>query len=178
MEKIEIIIYEIMENIIYLEYDIDYLIIINYDSKNNSYDFDDIDVIYPNQFNQIEPNYEQMKMDKGYYEPKNKKNKIDIYESTIELLNPKDEDKEENKNEINVRRTKSGKIRNININNEENKEISILKGKNNNSIKKTETKNDLRKTEEENENEENIEELHSGEKIHNVSYNFQNKKKI
>ena len=54
MEKIVIIIYEIMENIIYLEYDIDYLIIINYDSKNNSYDFDDIDVIYPNQFNQIE----------------------------------------------------------------------------------------------------------------------------
>ena len=177
MEKIVIIIYEIMENIIYLEYDIDYLIIINYDSKNNSYDFDDIDVIYPNQFNQIEPNYEQMKIDKGYYEPKNKKNKIDIYESTIELLNPKDEDKEENKNEINVRRTKSGKIRNININNEENKEISILKGKKNNSIKKTETKNDLRKTEEENENDENIEELHSGEKIHNVSYNFQNKKK-
>jgi len=177
MEKIVIIIYEIMENIIYLEYDIDYLIIINYDSKNNSYDFDDIDVIYPNQFNQIEPNYEQMKIDKGYYEPKNKKNKIDIYESTIELLNPKDEDKKENKNEINVRRTKSGKIRNININNEENKEISILKGKKNNSIKKTETKNDLRKTEEENENEENIEELHSGEKIHNVSYNFQNKKK-
>ena len=35
----------------------------------------------------------------------------------------------------------------------------------------------MRKTEEEIENEENIEELHSGEKIHNVSYNFQNKKK-
>ena len=36
-EKIVIVVYEIMENILYLEYDIDYLIIINYDSKNNSF---------------------------------------------------------------------------------------------------------------------------------------------
>ena len=43
-------------------------------------------------------------------------------------------------------------------------------------MKKVESKNELKNTEEENDNEQNIDELHSGEKIHNVSYNFQNKK--
>ena len=171
LESIVIIVYEIMENIIYLEYDIDYLILINYDSKNNSYDFEDIVVIYPNQFNQINPNYEQMKIDRGYYEPKNSKNKLEIYESTNELLNEKEEEKDDNKKLNNTRRTKSGKIRNINIGDENN----ILKGKKNN-LKKVESKNELKNTEEENDNEQNIDELHSGEKIHNVSYNFQNKK--
>ena len=171
LESIVIIVYEIMENIIYLEYDIDYLILINYDSKNNSYDFEDIVVIYPNQFNQINPNYEQMKIDRGYYEPKNSKNKLELYESTNELLNEKEEEKDDNKKLNNARRTKSGKIRNINIGDENN----ILKGKKNN-LKKVESKNELKNTEEENDNEQNIDELHSGEKIHNVSYNFQNKK--
>ena len=73
MEKIVIIAYEIMENILYLEYDIDYLIIISYDIKNNSFDFQDIEVIDPNQFNLIDPHYEQIILDKGYYEPKIKK---------------------------------------------------------------------------------------------------------
>ena len=171
LESIVIIVYEIMENIIYLEYDIDYLILINYDSKNDSYNFEDIVVIYPNQFNQINPNYEQMKIDRGYYEPKNSKNKLEIYESTNELLNEKEEEKDDNKKLNNTRRTKSGKIRNINIGDENN----ILKGKKNN-LKKVESKNELKNTEEENDNEQNIDELHSGEKIHNVSYNFQNKK--
>ena len=171
LESIVIIVYEIMENIIYLEYDIDYLILINYDSKNDSYNFEDIVVIYPNQFNQINPNYEQMKIDRGYYEPKNSKNKLELYESTNELLNEKEEEKDDNKKLNNTRRTKSGKIRNINIGDENN----ILKGKKNN-LKKVESKNELKNTEEENDNEQNIDELHSGEKIHNVSYNFQNKK--
>ena len=171
LENIVIIVYEIMENIIYLEYDIDYLILINYDSKNDSYNFEDIVVIYPNQFNQINPNYEQMKIDRGYYEPKNSKNKLEIYESTNELLNEKEEEKDDNKKLNNTRRTKSGKIRNINIGDENN----ILKGKKSN-LKKVESKNELKNTEEENDNEQNIDELHSGEKIHNVSYNFQNKK--
>ena len=171
LENIVIIVYEIMENIIYLEYDIDYLILINYDSKNDSYNFEDIVVIYPNQFNQINPNYEQMKIDRGYYEPKNSKNKFELYESTNELLNEKEEEKDDNKKLNNTRRTKSGKIRNINIGDENN----ILKGKKNN-LKKVESKNELKNTEEENDNEQNIDELHSGEKIHNVSYNFQNKK--
>ena len=125
LESIVIIVYEIMENIIYLEYDIDYLILINYDSKNDSYNFEDIVVIYPNQFNQINPNYEQMKIDRGYYEPKNSKNKLELYESTNELLNEKEEEKDDNKKLNNTRRTKSGKIRNINIGDENN----ILKGK-------------------------------------------------
>ena len=171
LENIVIIVYEIMENIIYLEYDIDYLILINYDSKNDSYNFEDIVVIYPNQFNQINPNYEQMKIDRGYYEPKNSKNKLELYESTNELLNEKEEEKDDNKKLNNTRRTKSGKIRNINIGEENN----ILKGKKSN-LKKVESKNELKNTEEENDNEQNIDELHSGEKIHNVSYNFQNKK--
>ena len=174
LENIVIIVYEIMENIIYLEYDIDYLILINYDSKNNSYDFDDIDIIYPNQFNQLNPNYEQLKLDKGYFEPTNEKNKIELSESTNALLNAKDEDKDDNKKVKNTRRTKSGQIRNIK-NIDENIENNILKGKKNN-LKGSDSKNELKNTEEENENEENTDELHSGEKIHNVSYNFQNKK--
>ena len=174
LENIVIIVYEIMENIISLEYDIDYLILINYDSKNNSYDFDDIDIIYPNQFNQLNPNYEQLKLDKGYFEPTNEKNKIELSESTNALLNAKDEDKDDNKKVKNTRRTKSGQIRNIK-NIDENIENNILKGKKNN-LKGSDTKNELKNTEEENENEENTDELHSGEKIHNMSYNFQNKK--
>ena len=47
LEKIVIVVYEIMDNILYLEYDIDYLIIINYDSKIDSFDFSDIDIIDP-----------------------------------------------------------------------------------------------------------------------------------
>ena len=174
LENIVIIVYEIMENIIYLEYDIDYLILINYDSKNNAYDFDDIDIIYPNQFNQLNPNYEQLKLDKGYFEPTNEKNKIELSESTNALLNAKDEDKDDNKKVKNTRRTKSGQIRNIK-NIDENIENNILKGKKNN-LKGSDSKNELKNTEEENENEENTDELHSGEKIHNVSYNFQKKK--
>ena len=75
-EKIVIIAYEIMENILYLEYDIDYLIIISYDIKNNTFDFQDIEVIDPNQFNLIDPHYEQITLDKGYYELKNISQKI------------------------------------------------------------------------------------------------------
>ena len=126
MEKIVIIIYEIMENIINLEYDIDYIIIINYDSKTNSFNYNDIDIIDSNQFYQINPDYEQIDLDKGYFEPKNTKNKnnVNLAESTLELLNSK----EENKNESNVRRIKSGKIRNISINGEY-KESNKLRGK-------------------------------------------------
>jgi hypothetical protein len=80
LEKIVIVVYEIMDNILYLEYDIDYLIIINYDSKIDSFDFSDIEIIEPRQFNQIDPSYEQIAIDKGYFEPHNLKNKINISE--------------------------------------------------------------------------------------------------
>ena len=137
-EKIIIVVYEIMENIIYLEYDIDYLIAIYYDSKNDSFDFDDIDIFLPSQFNQIDPIYEQIALDKGYFEPQNAKKVINILDSTHELLNSK----EDKKDQPNIRRIKSGKIKKINLN-EENKESIKLKGKRNNS-KKNETKNDLK----------------------------------
>ena len=65
MEKIVIIVYEIMEKILSLEYDIDLLILIDYDSKNKSFDFNEIDIINPSQFNQIDPIYEQTAIDKG-----------------------------------------------------------------------------------------------------------------
>ena len=170
MEKIVIIIYEIMENIINLEYDIDYIIIINYDSKTNSFNYNDVDIIDSNQFYQINPDYEQIDLDKGYFEPKNTKNKnnVNLAESTLELLNSK----EENKNESNVRRIKSGKIRNISINGEY-KESNKLRGKRTVN-KKIEENKDLKNNGEE--GEENIDELHSNEKIHNISYNFQKKK--
>ena len=162
-EKIVIVVYEIMENILYLEYDIDYLIIINYDSKNNSFDFEDI--IEPGDFYTIEPNYEQIEIDKGYFEPINSKEKINPYESTNELLNS-----QENKNsETKIKVTKTEKNKNIN-NNEENEENIKLKGKRNNYSNKKETKNELKNTEEE--KEDNIEELSSGEKMHNNSHNF------
>ena len=160
LEKIVIIAYEIMENILYLEYDIDYLIIISYDIKNNSFDFQDIEVIDPNQFNLIDPHYEQIILDKGYYEPKNKKNKINLGESTNELL----KEKEENIMESNVRRVKSGKIKNI-----ESDENTKLKAK------RKKKKNEDINTEDD--NEENIDELYPNEKRHNISYNFTNKKK-
>ena len=168
-EKIIIVVYEIMENIIYLEYDIDYLIAIYYDSKNDSFDFDDIDIFLPSQFNQIDPFYEQIALDKGYFEPQNAKKVINILDSTHELLNSK----EDKKDQPNIRRIKSGKIKKINLN-EENKESIKLKGKRNNS-KKNETKNDLKNTEEE--NEENLDELGSNEKMHNISYNSTTSKK-
>lgn len=169
LEKIVIVVYEIMDNILYLEYDIDYLIIINYDSKIDSFDFSDIEIIDPRQFNQIDPSYEQIAIDKGYFEPHNLKNKINISESTLELLNTK----EDKKDEPNVKRTKSGKIRRININEGDQENIK-LKGKRNNS-KKIERKIDSKNTDEE--NEENLDELRSDEKMHNISYNFTTGKK-
>jgi len=169
LEKIVIVVYEIMDNILYLEYDIDYLIIINYDSKIDSFDFSDIEIIDPRQFNQIDPSYEQIAIDKGYFEPHNLKNKINISESTLELLNTK----EDKKDEPNVRRTKSGKIRRININEGDQENIK-LKGKRNNS-KKIERRTDSKNTDEE--NEENLDELRSDEKMHNISYNFTTGKK-
>ena len=170
LEKIVIIVYEIMENIINLEYDVDYIIIINYDSKTNSFNYNDVDIINSNQFNQIDPDYEQINLDKGYFEPKNTKNKnnINLAESTLELINSK----EDNNKESYIRRIKSGKIRNISINGEY-KESNKLRGKKN-ITKKGEEKNEMKNAEEE--NEENIDELHSNEKIHNISYNFQKKK--
>jgi hypothetical protein len=169
LEKIVIVVYEIMENIIDLDYDIDYLIIINYDSKNDFFDFSDITIIDPRQFNQIDPAYEQIAIDKGYFEPHNLKNNINICESTLELLNTK----EDKKDEPNIRRIKSGKIKRVNIN-EEDKENNKLRGKRNNS-KKIEKVSDSKNTDEE--NDENLDELHSDEKMHNISYNFNNAKK-
>ena len=116
LEKIVIVVYEIMENIIDLDYDIDYLIIINYDSKNDFFDFSDITIIDPRQFNQIDPAYEQIAIDKGYFEPHNLKNNINICESTLELLNTK----EDKKDEPNIRRIKSGIIEYDKNNNQKN----------------------------------------------------------
>ena len=170
MEKIVIIVYEIMEKILSLEYDIDLLILIDYDSKNKSFDFNEIDIINPSQFNQIDPIYEQTAIDKGYYEPKKiKTKKINLGESTNELLNAKEEDKEEPK----IRRIKSGKIKKININ-EGNAENIKLRGKRNNS-KKNVNKNVINNNEDE--NEENLDELNTNEKMHSTSYNFQNEKR-
>ena len=149
MEKIVLIVYEIMEVILYLQYDIDFLIFLDYDSRNNSYDFDDINIIDPRQFNQIDPFYQQQPIDKGYFELHNQKNKINLGESTHKLLKEKEED---------------------NIVNEVHEENNKLKGKRNN-IKKIETKEKLKISEEQ--NEENIDELNSNEKMHNISHNLQ-----
>ena len=165
-EKIVIVVYEIMENIIYLEYEIDYLIMLNYDSKNNSYDFEDILVAEPSVFYKIDPFYEQIKIDKGYFEPLNTKYKNNISESTNELLNSK----EDNKKEPKIKITKSGKIKNISAN-EESEDNNKLKGKKN-YINKKEARNESKNTIDE----ENIEELKSNEKINNTNYNSNNSK--
>ena len=169
MEKIVVVVYEIMEAIIYLEFEIDYLIKIDYDSKNDSFDFNDINILDPSKFNRFDPDYKQIFIDQGYTEPHNSKKKINLFESTHELLNSK----EDKKSDPNIRRVKSGKIRKINIK-EDNKESNNLKGKKNN-IKKIDTKNGIKNTEEE--NEENLDELCTGEKMHNISYNFTTSKK-
>ena len=167
LEKIVIIVYEIMEAIIDLKYDIDYLIIIEYDRDNKSFDFNEIDVIDPGIFYKINPNYEQQIIDKGYFEPHYSKKKINLGESTHELLNKK----EENEEEQNMGNTKI-----ININ-EENRENNKLRGKRNN-VKKIESQNDLKNTDDE--NEENVDELFSNENMNNIGNNFQaeNKKEI
>ena len=139
LEKIVIIVYEIMEAIIDLKYDIDYLIIIEYDRDNKSFDFNEIDVIDPGIFYKINPNYEQQIIDKGYFEPHYSKKKINLGESTHELLNKKEENEEEQK---------IGDTKIININ-EENRENNKLRGKRNNT-KKIETQNDLKNTDDEN----------------------------
>ena len=92
-EKIVIIVYEIMEKIINLDYIIDYLILIEYYSKKNLYDFDDVYILEPSMFYQIELNYEQIILDKSYFEPKNSKidDNANLSESINILLKGKDD---------------------------------------------------------------------------------------
>ena len=177
-EKIIIVVYEIMENIIYLEYDIDYLIAIYYDSKNDSFDFDDIDIFLPSQFNQIDPFYEQIALDKGYFEPQNAKKVINILDSTHELLNSK----EDKKDQPNIRRIKSGKIKTtskkkeikddfmiINKNNSLKNSNNIINHNEENIIKQLNIKNEDEK--EEKEDEENIEEKEIKKQFKNYFFN-------
>ena len=199
-EKIVIIVYEIMEKIINLDYIIDYLILIEYYSKKNLYDFDDVYILEPSMFYQIELNYEQIILDKSYFEPKNSKidDNANLSESINILLKGKDDtyidDFNKKNNKSKKREAKNNKnpedkndenfdefYPNENIHNNsynfKNKDVDnlmILSHKSNKSPKKDnkDSKNKKEKNDEEDEHEYDINEKEEDKKEEHKIYFF------
>ena len=182
LNEIVIVIYEIMDYII-SSYDVDYIIIVKFNNKDNKIDLEEVEIFTPNEFSTklINSKYEKINVEKGYLtsqdfsvvDPNN------LGDSTNELLNePKQTEKEDNSQFIRKVNSsgKSSSSKNQKeldkkkLNDDKNDDIKLsvnIKNGNNN----TNNSND-NNSNDKNNGEWNTEELNPNEKFHNITQKY------